>query len=142
MIVGDRTQQATSPAFEWASVGYVRAKGKTATVAAFRLVRELPSPRLRAPLAGRSADQSAQPVSEHDDEVMFYAHDNRPELHLSPILRPNGPALTFQVPNLKPNLMGSTVCEPTSELCRPPPSRHFYASAQAAPARGRYSFEG
>jgi len=43
---------------------------------------------------------------------------------ISESLWPNGPALTFQNrPILKQNLLGSTVYEPTSERCWPPPSR-------------------
>ena len=63
-------------------------------------------------------------------------------MHLCPTLPPYGPALTFQNrPNLKQNLMGSTVCVPTSQQCRPLPSRHFCTSAQSA-QHGCYSFEG
>src|SRR6185437_2783218 len=54
-------------------------------------------------------------------------------MHLCPSLPPYGPALTFHNrPNLKQNLMGSTVCVPTSQQCRPLPSRHFRTSAQSA----------
>jgi hypothetical protein len=49
---------------------------------------------------------------------------NRAELHLCPILRPNGPAPTFQVPNLEQNLLAYAVREPTSELAGSP--WHFY----------------
>jgi len=63
-------------------------------------------------------------------------------MHLCPSLPPYGPALTFHNrPNLKQNLMGSTVCVPTSRRCRPLPSRHFRTSAQSA-QHGCYSFQG
>ena len=64
----------------------------------------------------------------------LYRLVNRPELHLFLIPRPMD--RRSQVQNLKQNLMRSADCEPTSELCRSPPSRHFYASAQTAQRGG------
>ena len=68
-------------------------------------------------------------------------HTSPPQRLISDSLRPNGSALTFQNrPILKQNLLGSTVCEPTSERCRPPPSPG--TSAQSGPARGAMASRG
>ena len=68
-------------------------------------------------------------------------HTSPPQRLISDSLRPNGSALTFQNrPILKQNLLGSTVCEPTSERCRPPPSPGTLA--QSGPARGAMASRG